>query len=79
MTWSARFTDSNGNVPEGTYSACQNCKHGQTDPNRSYHAPCNLPSAGSQLASLLTSIDVGCDGHMAGGSADLKCYGYEPK
>jgi len=41
--------------------------------------PCYLPSAGSIVGSLLTSIDVGADGHMAGGSADLKCSGYEPK
>jgi hypothetical protein len=26
---------------------------------------------------MLTSIDKGCDGHMAGGEAVLRCFGHE--
>ena len=35
-------------------------------------------SIGNQLGGLLTSIDVGADGHMAGGNALLQCQGFEP-
>ena len=82
MTWSARFTDAAGKIPEGAWSACQKCKYGQFDFATSKSAqrqikPCSLSNVSNPLASLMTSIDVGADGHMAGGTADLKCSGFE--
>lgn len=90
MTWSARITRPDGTNPTqegGTapdYSACQSCKHGQYDhpTEGQFHKqiqPCYLPKVASNVGSLLTSVDVGADGHMAGGEALLKCSGYEPK
>lgn len=74
MTWSARITRPDGTNPtqEGAtapdYSACQSCSH---------IGACNITKVGNNVASILTSVDVGCDGHMAGGEALLKCSGYE--
>jgi hypothetical protein len=82
MTWSAKITDSEGNVPEGKWQACEVCKHGNKRADvplpTNLYRPCYVPSIGSQVASLLTSIDTGADGHQAGGSAILKCSGFEP-
>ncbi len=80
MTWTARFTRPDGTLPEGNYTACQSCKHGQYDfvaGDRKIN-PCYVRAIGSQAGSMLTAVDVGADGHMAGGSADLKCSGFEP-
>lgn len=80
MTWSARITKVDGSVPEGKHNACEVCLHAQKNkalPERVWR-PCNIPSIGNQLGGLLTSIDVGADGHMAGGNALLQCQGFEP-
>lgn len=74
MTWSSKITDKDGNTPEGKYQACEGCKHGQPWP-----PPCMIARAhGTIVGSSLTVIDVGVDGHMAGGEAILKCHGFEP-
>jgi len=79
MTWSARVTDKDGNIPEGTWQACQKCKHGVTTlEGRGYHPPCYIPGAASGIANVLTAIDFGADNHMASGEALLKCNGFEP-
>ena len=82
MTWSARIAKEDGTFPVNTaggedYQACQTCKHGQYDED-TQQTPCRLPALSSCLGSLLTSVDVGSDGHMAPGEAILKCAGYEP-
>lgn len=68
MTWSARITKADGTV-DGYYMACHSCIHGK--------GTCYLPKVVYSVANLLTSVDTGSDGHMASGSADLKCNGYE--
>ena len=75
MTWSARITRPDGTNPvrEGAtapdYAACQSCKHVQ--------GQCNIAKIAHTIAPVLTSVDVGNDGHMASGEALLKCNGYE--
>lgn len=66
MTWGVTIVASED---ETIAHACSKCKHVTC---------CYIVKAGPQLGSLLTSIDQGCDGHMAGGEAVLKCHGYEP-
>jgi hypothetical protein len=66
------------------YHACQSCKHGQHDfatDGQFYKQiqPCYLPKVANSIGNILTSVDVGADGHMASGEALLKCNGYEPK
>ena len=90
MTWSVRVTLPDGTTPtkEGAaapdYSACMSCKHGQhdhrTDSDTGYAniQPCYIPKAVNGIGNVLTSIDVGANGHMASGEALLKCNGYEP-
>ena len=88
MTWSARITRADGTNPtqEGAngpdYQACQSCRHGQNDFETGRQPwpkirPCNIPNVTSGLGSILTSVDIGSDGHMACGEAILKCNGYE--
>ena len=90
MTWSARITRPDGTTPITThkesnvpdYQACQSCmhclnNHATGNPQRPTVTPCNLPKIASTIGSLLTSIDCGADGHMAGGEAILRCHGYE--
>ena len=84
MTWSARVTMPDGTVPEGTWSACQACKHGQYDfvtPKKELTqiVPCFVPKVAQNIGSLLTAVDVGADGHMASGNAELRCNGFEQK
>lgn len=90
MTWSARVTRQDGTNPtqEGAtapdYSACQSCKHGQCDHETGGQPwpkirPCFIANAAGSIGGILTSIDVGADGHMASGEALLKCNGYEAK
>ncbi len=83
MTWSARVLKADGTLPEGKdiYTACQACAHSQKNaalPERASWCPCNVTKMAGNVGSMLTSIDIGADGHMAGGQADLKCYGFEP-
>ncbi len=80
MTWSARVTRPDGSVPEGLYCACQACTHNQQNPALPGQAswnPCNVSKMANNVGPILTSIDVGADGHMAGGEALLKCNGFE--
>lgn len=89
MTWSARISKSDGSFPKTInseyedYNACTSCKHGQygwpTGGDVEQVVPCNIPNVSSCLGSILTSVDVGADGHMASGEAILKCNGYEEK
>lgn len=83
MTWSARITKADGTTGDDGkggqfYQACQGCKHGQVDAEKRT-VPCYLPKVSGVVGSLLTSVDVDANGHMASGSADLKCNGFEPK
>jgi len=80
MTWSARVTKQDGTIPEGQWSACNACKHNKPNPElvNKHHPPCQVAKIASSIGSILTSIDMGADGHMASGSADLKCSGFEP-
>jgi hypothetical protein len=52
--------------------------HGQNVEGRGFHANCSIPAAASGIANVLTAIDFGADNHMASGTADLKCNGFEP-
>jgi hypothetical protein len=76
MTWSARITRPDGTNPTKPgvlapdYFACQSCQHIEA---------CQVAKIAHNVASILTSVDVGCDGHTASGEALLKCYGYEAK
>lgn len=81
MTWSARVTKPDGSISEGLYCACQACLHSQKNsalPGQASWSPCNVSKMAGNVGSILTSIDVGADGHMAGGQADLRCNGFEP-
>lgn len=69
MTWSARIEDAKNPSLEG-WHVCPKCQHDQT---------CQIPKLVSSLGSALTSIDTGCDNHMASGTARLMCNGYELK
>lgn len=77
MTWSARITRPDGTNPtmEGAtapdYAACQSCRYNT--------GACNISKISHTIAPVLTSVDMGSDGHMASGEALLKCNGYEPK
>lgn len=80
MTWSIRISDKSGIFPENKWQACEVCKHRQKNPAlpRLVYSPCNIPLVATHIGPLLTSVDVGADGHMAGGEALLKCFGFEP-
>lgn len=69
MTWSARIVSKFGDE-----IACDTCKHWD---KQTYNGPCQLPKINWAIANLLTAVDKGCDGHMAGGFAKLVCDGYE--
>lgn len=73
MTWGVIVTNK-----EGETSVCRECKH-SVPPAGSYHSPCNIIKMAHVLGSLLTSVDVGADGHMASGTAKLECNGFERK
>lgn len=86
MTWGAQITKPDGTIPEvegkPQYHACATCLHGKSDfktgsPNWPTITPCYIPKAANTIGSLLTSLDIGADGHMACGSAKLMCSGYE--
>jgi len=89
MTWSARITRPDGMNPENErgvedYSACMSCKHGDAlvETGHAWNKqinPCNVSKVAHTLAPIMTSVDIGADGHMAGGEALLRCSGYEPK
>ena len=85
MTWSARILKADGTVDGNNHHACQTCKHGQHDHETGNTttgnpriSPCYLPKVANQVGSLMTCVDVGADGHMAGGVAELKSNGFEP-
>jgi len=79
MSWSARVTKSDGTVPDGAYNACGKFIHGAIgNEGRGIHPNCYIPNAVNAIAGILTAIDFGADNHMATGSADLKCNGFEP-
>lgn len=73
MTWGTRIVRADGNTPLGS-NACDSCVHGKYVAPR---APCNIKHIATSVGYLLTSIDVGMDGHMACGTAELKCNGFE--
>ena len=88
MTWNAKVTRTDGTNPtaegasEPDYLACNSCEHGQLSvnlPSGMKTSPCGIPKVFSIVGYLLTSVDVGIDGHLAPGEAVLKCAGYEPK
>jgi hypothetical protein len=68
MTWSIRITKNDGELDVRNWDVCRICKH---------EASCYIPKAAHTVGSMLTSIDKGCDGHMAGGLAKLQCAGFE--
>lgn len=80
MTWNVRIIKP-GKLAEAATTveanACTECKHGQPDPARHYNTRCHIPGASWPIANMLTSIDVGSDGHIAGGNAVLECSGFE--
>jgi len=63
-TWSARITKDGNQV-----SCFRECKHAST---------CKISSIAHTIGPVLTSVDTGCDGHMASGTANLECGGFEP-
>ncbi len=65
ITWSV-YIKAEG-VPEGSV-ACVVCTHSLC---------CNITKLGPNMASMLTSVDIGSDGHMASGVAELHCAGFE--
>ena len=65
MTWVSNIVDQDGNNRD-----CFTCKHIDS---------CQVFKVAHTLGSVLTSVDTCCDGHMASGSADLKCDGFEDK
>ncbi len=71
MTWSAVITDKDGNRSQEGFSICYDCKHA--------NGACNVAKIGHVVGTMLTVIDVGSDGHMASGRADLHCNGFECK
>lgn len=83
MTWGARIAKGDGTLSTTSQYVCGECKHGGLEmegmPYRNGHAVCNVQGAAAQLASVLTSIDVGADSHMAAGNLVLWCNGFEQK
>lgn len=83
MTWGVTITDGEGRVAVKSQHVCSECKHGgdaaEGLPYRNGHPVCNVQAAAQTLATLLTTIGVGADSHMAGGNMILNCYGFEPK
>jgi hypothetical protein len=66
MTWGAKVTTAGGKDVQ-CYS---DCKH---------YEGCYVRRASHSVGNVLTSIDVGADGHMASGTAVLQCNGFEAK
>ena len=65
MSWSAAIrVDGEGPSP------CGVCGHQDA---------CHIPKVVEPIRSLLTSVDVGCEGHMAIGHADLTCDSFVAK
>ena len=66
MTWTANIS------PEGIIgddeNKCGECKH---------VSGCQIIKMVHQVGALLTVVDTCSDGHIAGGTAYLKCAGYE--
>ena len=83
MTWSVTIAKGDGTKSTKSQFVCGECKHGgdaiEGQPYRNGHPICNVQAAATTLATLLTSIDVGADSHMAGGNMVLQCHGFEPK
>ena len=79
MTWGVEIVKGDGTRPDGTFygGTCRACKHGGS--HAGGHHVCNVSAVAQQIASLLTAIDVGADGHMAAGNAVLQCHGFEAK
>ncbi len=73
------MTDASGSLDGNSgWNVCPDCVHSVYDQNlrTSY---CNIPKVDSSIASFLTSIDVGADGHMASGTAILQCRGFQAR
>ncbi len=64
MSWTALERDGNGNA----ITCSCDCKHAET---------CHIPKITGNIASLMSSVDVGTDGHMAVGTAHMHCNGFE--
>ena len=64
MSWTAAEKDGNGNP----INCLSDCKHAET---------CHIPKITGDIASLMSSVDVGTDGHMAVGTAHMHCNGFE--
>ena len=83
MTWGAMIAKGDGTRSTKSQVVCGECKHGGNAvdgmPYRNGHAVCNIKAVAGTLATLLTTIDVGADSHMASGSLVLECCGFEPK
>lgn len=73
MTWGVLVTNKDGDL-----NVCRECKH-SVPPAGSHYSPCNIAKMSQTIGSLLTSVDVGADGHMACGTAKLECHGFDRK
>lgn len=73
MTWGVLVANK-----EGDLNASRECKH-SVPPAGSHYSPCNIAKMAHTIGYLLTSVDVGSDGHMASGTAKLECHGFERK
>ena len=66
MTWNAHI-EVEGIVAEYN-NPCTKCKH---------NSFCNVSAIVHTIAPVISSVDTGSDGHMASGTAVLKCNGFE--
>lgn len=64
MSWIAFITDVDGN-----HVQCVKCTH---------YPGCKVAAVVPNIAAILTSVDMCCDGHMATGTANLACNIFEP-
>ena len=64
MSWVTASKDGHGNA----INCFTDCKHGDT---------CHIPKIAGDIGAIMSSVDVGTDGHMAIGTAELHCNGFE--
>ena len=65
MSWTTASKDAQGNA----INCAIDCKHGL--------GCCNIPKISAAIGEIMSSVDVGTDGHMASGTAELHCNGFE--
>ena len=76
MTWGAQIVRGDGTPSQKNQHVCPECRHGVPGPD--HRVPCSVTKLGAwAIGNVLTSVDVGADGHMASGTAVLKCNGFE--